>query len=85
MTSRDAPQKAEDLSRHDWISFSGLMASDKWRFGEGVSERWVPVHARMIVNNANAASEAAATGLRVARVLSYQVADAVAEGPLRLS
>jgi len=84
LAERGCPQQPEDLSRHDCISFESLMPSDRWRFGEGASERQVRIRSRMSVNTAEAAIAAAETGLGITRVLSYQVAASVAQGTLRI-
>lgn len=84
LAARGCPQQPEDLARHDCISFESLMPSDRWRFGEGASEHQVRVRSRMSVNTAEAAIQAAEAGLGITRVLSYQVADSVARGRLRI-
>ncbi len=66
---------------HDFclISFEGIDGKHDWRFGDGSMVRIDP---RLIVNSADAAIAAAEQGLGIARVLSYQVADAIAAGRL---
>lgn len=71
----------QDLSGCDCITFGTLNAADHWRFGDA---RPVPVHSRLMVNTAEAAIDAARAGLGLTRVLSYQVAEAVAQGQLRI-
>ncbi len=44
----------------------------------------IPVHARLAVNNAEAAVDAALAGIGITRVLSYQVADEVRSGALQI-
>lgn len=78
------PASAQELTQHDCVSFAGHMAAGKWRFGPRHSERQVLVRTRMVVNTAEAAIDAAAAGVGVARVLSYQVAEAVGTGRLEL-
>ena len=46
--------------------------------------RSIPIRARLAVNTAEAAIDAAIAGVGIARVLSYQVASAVAERRLRI-
>ncbi|MDD3444723.1 MAG: LysR family transcriptional regulator [Zavarzinia sp.] len=82
LAARGVPARPEDLAAHDCITFANLMAPDRWYFGEGRRERPVPIHSRMTVNTAEAAIEAASAGLGLTRVLSYQVARAVADGRL---
>lgn len=78
LAARGRPEHAEDLTYHDCITFENLMPADRWRFGDGRDNRQVQIHSRMSVNTAEAAIGAAEAGLGVTRVLSYQVADAVA-------
>ncbi|MCB1359364.1 MAG: LysR family transcriptional regulator [Maritimibacter sp.] len=82
LAERGRPMRARDLAGHDCISFAGHMATDRWRFGTSGAEVQVPIRSRMVVNTAEAAIDAAAAGVGVARVLSYQVAGAVADGRL---
>ncbi len=72
------PATPADLARHACISFEGLMSASAWAFpGQSVE-----VHSRLAVTTAEAAIAAAQMGLGVARVLSYQVAEAVQAGTL---
>ena len=82
---RDTPTAPADLAAHDCITFGGLMASDVWTFAGGKSDIAVTVRSRLVVNTAEAAIDAAAAGLGITRVLSYQVADAVRRGALVLA
>ncbi|MEO6280044.1 LysR family transcriptional regulator [Roseateles sp.] len=72
------PQQPAELAGHACISFEGLMLSSRWVFPSGP----VDIHSRLTVTTAEAAISAALMGLGVARVLSYQVADAVQAGTL---
>jgi len=81
---RGTPARPEDLSGHDCITFESLMRSDRWQFGDGRTERYVPVSSRMTVNTAEAAIAAAEAGVGVTRVLSYQVASSVRAGRLKI-
>lgn len=83
-----APQRPEDLVAHRFISSlsaatgsSSGSSAGSWRFGadEDVSVRLRP---RLAVNSVDAALDAAIAGFGVARLYSYQVAQAVAEGRL---
>lgn len=72
------PATPADLAQHACISFEGLMAANRWVFPSGP----VDLHSRLTVTTAEAAIDAALMGLGVARVLSYQVAQAVSAGTL---
>lgn len=78
------PERPEDLAGHDCINFANLVSSDRWQFGEGRAQRYVGIKSRLIVNTAEAAVDAAAAGLGLTRVLSYQVVDAIAAGRLEI-
>ncbi|TPM27440.1 LysR family transcriptional regulator [Mesorhizobium sp. B2-3-4] len=78
------PEKPRDLAGHQCISFEVLASRRAWVFGSGRGERSIPVHSRLTVNTAEAAIEAAMLGVGLVRVLSYQVADAVRSGGLRV-
>ena len=78
LAAHGRPQVPADLARHACISFEGLMSAARWEFpGEAVD-----VHSRLSVTTAEAAIAAAEQGLGVARVLSYQVAQALQAGTL---
>ncbi|AXS42395.1 LysR family transcriptional regulator [Breoghania sp. L-A4] len=85
LAARGRPERAEDLAHHDCITFENLMSADRWRFGNGRDDRQVRIRSRLIVNTAEAAIDAAEAGLGIARVLSYQVAGAVAAGRLAIA
>jgi DNA-binding transcriptional LysR family regulator len=70
------------LVRLDCITFDNLMAPDSWRFGAGRTEQVVRIRSRLVVNTAEAAIDAAVSGLGVTRVLSYQIAAARKEALL---
>lgn len=76
------PRRPRDLADHDCITFSGLTSSDPWRFKTGKSNMPVAIRSRLVVNTAEAAIDAAISGIGVTRVLSYQVANAVRAGKL---
>ena len=68
------------------MTFDQLSSSEHWIFPDSKSKRElrVPVRSRLSVNTAEAAIDAAAAGLGVTRVLSYQVAQAVLDGRIQI-
>lgn len=76
---RGIPDDPRQLADHDCIAFDGLVSPRAWTFADGAS---VDVRARLVVNSAEAAIDAARAGLGVVRVLSYQVEAAVHAGEL---
>lgn len=80
LADRGRPQRPEDLEAHDCITFEGLSAVRAYRFRTAKGEVSVPVHARLTVNTAEAAIDAAIAGLGLTRVLSYQIVAAERAG-----
>ena len=81
-----APKKPENLTALSAVTFGELSSSEPWTFHDPKSRREirVAVRARLAVNTAEAAIDGAAAGLGVTRVLSYQVAEAVADGRIEI-
>lgn len=78
------PQTPADLAGHDCITFEGLMSPFSWSFPSGKSDASITVRSRLVVNTAEAALDAAVSGLGITRVLSYQSAPAVRTGALKI-
>jgi DNA-binding transcriptional LysR family regulator len=80
------PKAPEDLSALACVKFSGFTSAAAWTFGakDKRGERTVPIRVRLAVNTAEAAVDAAIAGIGVTRLLSYQGAQAVAEGKLKI-
>jgi DNA-binding transcriptional LysR family regulator len=71
-----APRHPSDLKNHTCVTFEGLASPVNWTFKQGKKQVSVGVRSRLVVNTAEAAIDAAATGLGITRVLSYQIAGA---------
>ena len=80
------PKRPEDLSRLSAVTFDPLSSAEDWIFPGPKSKRElrVPMRSRLSVNTAEAAIDAAAAGVGVTRVLSYQVAQAVLDGRVEI-
>jgi DNA-binding transcriptional LysR family regulator len=76
LAERGRPKLPRDLAGHDAIVFGGMNGTERWRFAGGQD---VTVTARLTVNTAEAALDAARSGFGITRVLSYQAADALSE------
>jgi DNA-binding transcriptional LysR family regulator len=85
MEERGIPRRPQDLASHDCITFEGLASPGTWTFIKGRSEISIPIRSRLIVNTAEAAVDAAVAGVGLARLLSYQIADAVTGGKLAVA
>ena len=70
---RGVPATLDDIAAHDIVVFGGI---GRWEFSEG-PVRFAP---RLSVTTAEAAIDAAAAGLGITRVLSYQAVDALKRG-----
>jgi DNA-binding transcriptional LysR family regulator len=84
LADHGVPQHPRDLAAHRCITFEGLASARTWVFWAGKTPLTLPVNSRLVINTAEAAIEAAMLGVGLTRVLSYQVADAVARGKLDL-
>nr|WP_019604249.1 LysR family transcriptional regulator [Teredinibacter turnerae] len=77
------PQNPDDLKNHTLISSNSNNFTQNWHFrceGKNLSLRITP---RLQVTTNQAAIDAAAAGLGITRVISYQVADYLADGRLK--
>jgi DNA-binding transcriptional LysR family regulator len=83
LAARGVPKRPDDLAAHDCI-LAGHAPPTRWSFPSRGGRRSVGVRARLVVTTAEAAVDAAIEGLGVARVLSYQAADAIDSGRLEL-
>jgi DNA-binding transcriptional LysR family regulator len=81
---RGAPASPDDLADHDCITFAGITSPARWTFEGRDGAQSVAVRSRLVVTTAEAAVDAAVAGLGITRLLSYQVAAALAAGQLRL-
>ena len=79
------PRSPDDLSRHACIAFTGTTPiPDRWSFPRpGNRDVSVRVRPRLIVDDGQAAIDAAIAGLGIVRLFSYQVDRAIGEGRLR--
>jgi DNA-binding transcriptional LysR family regulator len=78
------PKSPGDLSGLPVISFDAFAPATNWTFAVpgAKTELTIPIHARLSVNTAEAAVDAAVAGIGVTRVLFYQAARAIAAGTL---
>jgi DNA-binding transcriptional LysR family regulator len=85
LAGHGTPLAPAGLADHVGVTFENLPAGPPWAFkamGEGLDQ--APVRARLTVNSAEAAVDAAVAGIGLAHVLSYQAAPAVRAGKLQL-
>jgi DNA-binding transcriptional LysR family regulator len=84
LAKRGLPANPSDLAAHDCIAFEGLSPQPQWTFFDGRNQIPVSIRPRLTVNTAEAAIDAAISGLGLTRVLSYQVSGAQHAGNLRV-
>ncbi len=84
LASHPAPVVPQDLADHDVISFESVSAPTTWRYWSDGNELAVTLRSRLGVNTIDAAIDASLAGAGVVRAVSYQVADHVRGGRLRL-
>ena len=84
LKGRAIPSSPSDLADRPCITFSGLMqGGSRWVFkSKRYGRKSVRVHARLNVNTAEAAVDAAVSGVGILRVLSYQAEAAIQAGQL---
>jgi DNA-binding transcriptional LysR family regulator len=77
------PQKPADLAAHCIISASAVTPSVEWRLLEQGKPQVVKLQPRLVTTSNDSALAAAVGGFGLARLLSYQVADALRDGRLQ--
>lgn len=77
------PQRPEDLRHHKLIGRDGLFGPSEWWFGKDDEIR-VPINPSLICNTNDSAIAAAVTGFGISRFQSYQVAQDIREGRLKV-
>ena len=84
--TQSVPKRPEDLTALTAVTFDQLSTPEHWTFHDPKSKREIRarVRARLAVNTAEAAIDGAVAGLGVTRVLSYQVAQAAADGRIEI-
>jgi DNA-binding transcriptional LysR family regulator len=83
LAAHGVPATPDDLAAgHRIVQPVAVHPAPRWSFVAGARSRTVEFAPRLAVNTMTAAIEAAAAGWGITRVLSYQVADALADGTL---
>lgn len=83
LTRRGEPSTPQELADHATISCLAINpVPDRWSFDGGGGVASVPVRPRLVVNTTEAAADAAAAGLGLTYLISYQAAAHAAGGRL---
>ncbi|MBV7536850.1 LysR family transcriptional regulator [Duganella sp. sic0402] len=78
------PQHPADLLRHAIIAASGISPRVEWKFGAVDDPTMVRMRPRLMVTSNDSAMDAALAGVGICRLLSYQIADELAAGRLKI-
>ena len=73
LARRGTPRTPDDLNGHDCVTFENTLSAQSWVFQIGKTEKAFPIHSRLIVSTAEAATDAAVAGLGLTRMLDYQI------------
>jgi DNA-binding transcriptional LysR family regulator len=84
LARRGTPKAPEELKDHDCITFENTLSAQSWAFKVGKNEKPFPIHSRLVVSTAEAATDAAVSGLGLTRMLDYQVERQRHDGSLKL-
>lgn len=84
LSAHGTPRHPQDLPQHAILAASGISPSVDWRFGCDSEPVTVRVAPRLVINNNDAARQAAIDGLGITRLLSYMVAEDVQQGRLKI-
>lgn len=82
LAARGTPQTPRELASQDCVNFLAAGSPAAWTFNTGKDEVAVPIRPRLTVTTAEAAIDAAISGVGITRVLSYQASEAVLDGKL---
>lgn len=84
LAKNGVPQHPADLLRHTIIAASGISPRVEWKFGSVDDPTMVRMKPRLTVTSNDAAIDAATSGLGICRLLSYQIANELTEGRLKI-
>lgn len=82
LNSYGVPRKAEELDGHNCLRLSTTESWNDWELADGDSTRKVQVSGNFEANSADAVYHAALSGLGLARLSTYLVAEDIREGRL---
>jgi len=84
LAAHGIPSTPDDLARHSVISFQSVSALSSWVFESEGAEITTSFRSRLGVNTIDAAIDAGLSGAGLVRAVSYQVADHVRAGRLKI-
>lgn len=84
LAKNGVPQHPADLLRHTIIAASGISPRVEWKFGAVDDPTMVRMKPRLMVTSNDSAIDAAVVGLGICRLLSYQIAEQLRDGRLKI-
>ena len=84
LSERCTPQRPGDLHEHTLISSGTFASQPEWRFTKGSKVIIERIRTRLKTTTNDSAIAASTAGLGIASLLSYQVADHLRDGRLRV-
>lgn len=84
LAQHGVPQHPADLLRHTIIAASGISPRVEWKFGAVDDPTMVRLKPRLTVTSNDAAIDAVLSGMGICRLLSYQIADQLADGRVQI-
>ncbi len=81
---RGEPAVPDDLTGHDCLAFSDVPGITEWSFQIGAARRALRIPSRLCANDFVTLVSAALAGAGLVRVPSWQVADSLADGRLKV-
>jgi len=84
LAQHGTPQAPEDVRMHQIVVARGSLQAPEWRMQRAGEPYVVKVQPRLLTTSNDSARAAALDGYGLARLLSYQVADQVRDGQLRI-
>lgn len=84
LARRGQPRRPAEIAQHDVIAFAPVSMPNDWTFAAASGIETLRPPARLVVNTADVAIAAAVAGHGLARVLSYQIADELRSGALKI-
>lgn len=79
-----SPKSPADLAHHQIIVATSVSAGSEWTFAKGKQQTSVRLSPRILVNTNDGALEAAKRGLGLTRLISYQVANELTAGTVKI-
>jgi DNA-binding transcriptional LysR family regulator len=84
LAEHGVPATPDDLANHTTILTNSASASHEWRFGARREQAVTTLRPRLTTTTNDSAIAAAVAGFGITRVLSYQVANQLRDGTLRI-